>query len=195
MFHGLHLEHVRSDKRRKGMYDKAHLHNLTLRTVVAMAAIVLLTGCDSQESREQHSAQLLAEQQRQAIQSVADDIETALDKISNNKASVNNPKAVVRQAYDAFLETDVSACPDDFRKQYERVVDSLRQLPDAANDVPSDGVDSLVYLLSQLNSSNPDLQGKSLSRNVEAKVQQLRATTTELKAAARHYGVNASFGW
>ncbi len=153
------------------MYDKAHLHNLTLRTVVAMAAIVLLTGCDSQESREQHSAQLLAEQQRQAIQSVADDIETALDKISNNKASVNNPKAVVRQAYDAFLETDVSACPDDFRKQYERVVDSLRQLPDAANDVPSDGVDSLVYLLSQLNSSNPDLQGVSAGRRKPMAIQ------------------------
>ena len=190
IFDAGHLDRRPSYKRRRGLYD-----TLAPRVLAALAAIPFFVGCSTQQSVEQQRAQVLIHQQRAAIQLVADQIEASVDKINKDQASTHEPKAVVRRVYETFLNTDVSACPDDFRAQYERVVDSLRQLLNAVNDVPTDGMDDLIYLISQLNSPNPDLQGKSLARNVDVKLQELQATNTELKAIGHRYGVNSRFGW
>lgn len=174
---------------------KARTYHPFLCTIVALATVLLLIGRFSRHRKEQERAQVLANQQEEAIRSVASQIDIAVHKINKDQESAHDQKAAYELTYEAFLRIDVSACPRDFREQYRQVVTSRRQLLDAFNDVPTGILDSVLYWWSQLKEPSPDLRSKAPIENLEVKRQQPQEATTELRTISRRYGVTASFGF
>jgi hypothetical protein len=160
---------------------------------------VFLDGCDTEKvgAAANDTAQALKRglttNDREAIQAVGKALSVATRKMNSNPQSLGEVKDIYANFYETLSDMDVSACPDDFRVQYHRLIASVGAFNAALDNIPVEDSDQFLYLLSQLGSSHPDFEGKGMLHDIQLKVENVIYQASELKAVAHKYDADQDF--
>lgn len=171
---------------------------LPLTVLVVSISCVVLNGCDEKSGEAASRAvkqfqRGLTADDRAAIQAVGKKLSKAAAELNSNPSTKEEFQASFKRMYETTQMIDVSACPEDFRSQFNRVIVSMGEFNDAVDNLPVDDDEQLAYFFSQFGSTNPDFEGKGVIHIAEMAKQDMFHQMSELKAVAHKYDADQGF--